>query len=137
RYQWLELAPRSQIERLAPPCSTNRWTARCPQISNARDIRRRAVRLCNGRCDAAAGAGNRHSRWRASNGGTCRYRRIAPALSLDVGASSNPTATLAQIILSGAAGSVVAATCSLAAAVVKTVAVAAMRRRKPPQRRSV
>ncbi len=55
---------------------------------------------------------------------------IAPAVPLDAGTSSNPTATLAQIILSGAAGSIVAAAFAPSPAAPKNVNVAAMRCRK-------
>src|SRR5437588_473966 len=67
--------------------------------------------------------------WRSSSTcGTYGHRRFAPALSVDDGTTSNPTATFANILLSGTAGSVIAAPDPSSSAALKNAIVAAVRR---------
>ncbi len=121
------LAARSKIGRLAARCRTSSWPPGYWGISDACNFRRRALCIRNGHSNAEPGPGNCNRMRRDSHGRTRRCQGVAATLPLDAGASSIATATLAKVVLYGAADSCIAAACPPSAVTFEDVDVATMR----------
>src|SRR5438309_5758657 len=97
-------------------------------IPNARDFRRRALRVCDRGRDTRASACDRCRRRSNSICGAEGFQRIIAPLSLDARVLSQPTATVAEIVLSDAAVFIRPCADPASSAAFEDAAVAAVRR---------